>query len=314
MLITNLRWRRIKNPLFPWVQSVDRIFTSCELPYFSGPTIALMSDYGGEHRTSSYEVISILALDFESTRQWEYMRREIRLRKLKDSRRMSFKNLGDHRRKQALEPFLLAANSITGVCASFAIHKEVKFLCTNPKQFGEFIQQMNLEGRWNAKALERMIRLAHFISLLIAGLSQPNQNVYWISDEDSFFANTPRSQDVANLTSSFTSYYVKHQLGELGVGTTQIDEDDLRLEDLTAVPDLVAGAIADLMTRITAICGGRISRNLALSLPDKLPPKVQVLASWLADDTQTLKRPIVVFDIGEAGQLRVWRLGWFDMP
>jgi hypothetical protein len=221
---------------------------------------------------------------------------------------MSFKNLGDQRRKQAFESFLLAANSITGVCASFAIHKEVKFLCTNPKQFGEFIHQFNLEGGWNAKALDHLIRLVHFICLLIAGLSQPNQNVYWISDEGSFFANTPRCQDVTRLASYFTSYYVKHQLGELGIGTTQIDEDDMRLEDLTAVPDLVAGAVADLATRIATTYGGRIPFDLAFSLPNKLPHKVRVLADWLADDTQRLKRPTVIFDLAETGQLRVYRL------
>lgn len=308
MFITSSHWRQIKTPLFPWVRTVERILASYKLPCLSGPTIALMSDYGGEHRKSSYEVISILVLDSENTGQWEYMRREIRLKKLKDSRRMSFKNLGDQRRKQAFEPFLLAANSITGVCASFAIHKEVKFLCTNPKQFGEFIQQFKLEGGWNAKALDHLIRLVHFICLLIAGLSQPNQNVYWISDEGSFFANTPRCQDVTRLASYFTSYYVKHQLGELGIGTTQIDEADMRLEDLTAIPDLVAGAVADLATRIATTYGGRIPLGLALSLPPKLPPKVQVLVNWLTDDTQRLKRPIVVFDLAETHQLRVYRL------
>ncbi len=307
MLITNLHWRKTKNPLFPWVRTVDRIFTSYELPCLSGPTIALMSDYGGEHRTSRYDVISILVLDSENTAQWEYIRRQIRHRKLRDSRRMSFKNLGDNRRKQTFESFLLAANSITGVCASFAIHKEVKFLCTNPKQFSEYIQQFNLGGGWNAKALDHLIRLVHFISLLIAGLSQPNQNVYWISDEGSFFANTPRCQDVTRLTSYFTSYYVKHPLGELGIGTTQIDEDDMRLEDLTAIPDLVAGAVAYLTTRIAATYDGRMPLDLAFLLPNKLPQKVQVIADWLADDTQRLKRPIVVFDLAETGQLRVYR-------
>jgi hypothetical protein len=307
MLITHPHWRKIEKPLFPWVRTVERIFASCELPCLSGPTIALMSDYGGEHRTSRYDVISILVLDSENTGQWEYMRREIRHSSLKDSRRMSFKNLGDYRRKQALEPFLLAANSITGVCASFAIHKEVKFLCTNPKQFGELTQQLNLEGGWNAKTLDHMIRLVHFISLLIAGLSQPNQNIYWISDEGSFFANTPRCQDVNRLASYFTSYYVKHQLGELGIGTTQIDEDNLRLEDLTAIPDLVAGTVADLSTRIAATYGRHIPDGLALLLPTKFPPKVQVLVDWLTDDTQRLKRPIVVFDLTETHQLRVYR-------
>jgi hypothetical protein len=307
MFITHLSWQKTKAPLFPWVRTIDRIFLSLELPCLSGPTIALMSDYGGEHRTSLYNVISILVLDSENTAQWEHMRRKIRYNNLKDNRRMSFKNLGDNRRKRSFESFLLAADSITGICASFAIHKKVKYLCTDPKQFNECIRQFNLEGKWNAKTLDHLIRLVHFISLLIAGLSQPNQNVYWISDEGSFFANTSRCQDVTRLTSYFTNYYVKHTLGELGIGTTQIDEDDMRLEDLTAIPDLVAGTVAYLTTRIAVEYGGRIPLELALSLPKQLPKKVRVIADWLSDDTQRLKRPIVVFDLAETGQLRVYR-------
>jgi hypothetical protein len=34
---------------------------------------------------------------------------------------------------------------------------------------------------------------------------------------------------------------------------------------------------------------------------------VQVLVDWLTDDTQRLKRPIVVFDLTETHQLRVYR-------
>jgi len=269
--------------------------------------MALMSDYSGEHRKSRYEVISILVLDSENTGQWEYMRQDARLKNLKDRRRMSFKNLSDRRRKQALDSFLSAADSITGACISFVIHKEIKFLCIEPKQHNEAIHNFKLEGGWNTKTLDRMIYLVHFISLLIAGLSQSGQNIYWISDEGSFFSNIPKCQDVTRVASYFTSYYVKHKLGELGIGTTQIDEDNLRLEDLAAIPDLVAGALADLATRIASTYNGHIPYGLAFSLPKNLPSKVQVLADWLSDDTQRLKRPIVIFDIVEKHQLRVFR-------
>lgn len=308
MVTIDSRWRQTTNPLYPWVETVNRIFAACQLPYLLGPTIALMSDYGGEHRTSRYNTISILAFDSEVRGEWEYRRRQIRSKILKDSRRMSFKNLADCRRKQALLPFLSAANTINGVCATFVIRKEIKHLCSLPEHFNEFQKHVNLEGSWNSKSFDRVIRLVHFVSLLIAGLSHPKQNVYWISDEDCLFANTRCSQDVVNLATYFTNYYVKYPLGDLGIGTTQIDETDLGLEDLTAVPDLVAGGLAEIATSIAATYGGRIPVGLALSLPAKLSPKAKVLADWLADDTQSLKRPTICFDLAETGELGVSRL------
>jgi hypothetical protein len=308
MITIDSRWKQTTNPLYPWVATVNRIFAACQLPHLLGPTIALMSDYGGEHRTSRYDTISILAFDSEARGEWEYRRRQIRSKILKDSRRMSFKNLADCRRKQALLPFLSAANTINGVCATFVIRKEIKHLCSLPEHFNEFQKHVNLEGSWNSKSFDRVIRLVHFVSLLIAGLSHPKQNVYWISDEDCLFANTRCSQDVVNLATYFTSHYVKYPLGELGIGTTQIDEADLGLEDLTAVPDLVAGGLAEIATSIAATYGGRIPVGLALSLPAKLSPKAKVLADWLADDTQSLKRPTICFDLAETGELGVSRL------
>ena len=70
-----------------------------------------------------------------------------------------------------------------------------------------------------------------------------------------------------------------HQLGELSVGTTQIDEGDLVEEDLTAVPDLVAGAIAEVTTAIARENHGRIPIGLVLPLPAKLAEKTEVLFS-----------------------------------
>ena len=222
---------------------------------------------------------------------------------------MSFKRLGDCRRAEALPPLLRAANTLTGVCATFAISKRVGTLCTRPDDFDRFSHRLNLRGKWNSRTFERVVRLTHFVSLLVAGLSQPGQHIYWISDGDPFFANSRRSQDVARLLSSFTSHYVAHQLGELGIGTTQIDEGDLLEEDLAAIPDLVAGAVAQIASAVAKQNQGRIPIGLALSLPTDLAPKTEILADWLADEMQSLKRPIVVFDKTASNALSVYRFG-----
>ena len=301
-------WNDLVTPLYPWVNTVNRILSNSQLPYLHGPTICLLSDVAGEHRTSRYEAISILAIAFDTIGEWEYRRQQVRNEILKDNRRISFKNLNDKRRKQALRPYLNAIDTMTGACITFVIRKDIQNLCSLPTDLSEFRDLVSLEGKWNPKGFERAIRLAHFVSLLIAGLTHPNQNVYWISDEDNIFANRSRSQDVNLLASYFTSYYARHPLGELGIGTTQIDENDLRLEDLVALPDLLGGALAEVATSIAATYNGHIPLHLALDLPAKLSSKTKSLVDWLADDGQLLKRPIIVFDLTHTGLLQVSRL------
>ena len=95
-----------------------------------------------------------------------------------------------------------------------------------------------------------MLQLTQLIACVIGGLSQPFQNIYWISDEDSLFANIVRHTDVTRVLSSYSGHYVRHELGELRVGTTSIDEGDRLEEDLAAVADLAAGALAEILTRM----------------------------------------------------------------
>ncbi len=217
--------------------------------------------------------------------------------------------LNDYKRRQALKPFLNAANTIRGACITFIVSKKVKHLCTPPGSVVQIQNQVGLHGHWNQKGFERAMRLIQFPTLLIAGFAQAKQNVYWISDEDDIFANRLRSEDVTCLASSFLSLYAKFPLGELGLGTTGIGEADRKLEDLVSVPDLVAGATAELATAISALHGGSIPYGLALVLP--LPPKLswkaKLISDWLGDDTQTLKRIIITFDLVETGALRVSR-------
>jgi len=84
----------------------------------------------------------------------------------------------------------------------------------------------------------------------MAILTQPEQNVYWISDEDELFANPIKANDTKRMLQCFTSAYISYSLGELGVGTTRIDEDDRFDEDCAAIPDLVAGSTAELLTSL----------------------------------------------------------------
>jgi len=152
------------------------------------------------------------------------------------------------------------------------------------------------------------MRTTHLVGFLTEGLSMPGQHIYWISDQDDAFANEQKSADSAQVVSRFTSHYVKHPLGELGVGTTALDEGDRFEEDLSAIPDLVAGTVAEVVTELAKACGGRVPHNVAIPFDRALVPKVELLSDWLYHDTGTFKRTVVLFEQQRNDSLSVFRL------
>ena len=302
-----LNWNSIEMPLFPWVRTVERIIRAQRPPDLRGPIINIFSDYSGDNKQSPYEVISILYFDLAASMEWEYRRREIRRRYLKDGRRMSFKSLGDRQRQRALIPFLQAANDIHGMCVSVAIKKSIKVLCSDEALFTALIDRLQFETKWKYRAFERMLRVSHLISVLIAGLSNPGQHIYWMSDEDALHANMHRSKDLGYMLSLYTSFYVKHQLGELGLGTTALDEGDRYEEDAAAIADLAAGAVAEILQRVSAAAGGKVRPRIAIPFDDEFSPKTEVLCSWLSDESQKLRRATIVFEQEEKGTYSVSR-------
>src|SRR6185369_2143739 len=295
ILVGQSSWRSPSEPLHPWVNTISRILSVQDLPELGGEVLYVVSDYGGNHQKSKYLTTSILLMDLGNSSEWELKRRDVRESHLRDGRRMSFKGLNDVHRRRALVPFLKAADSIHGICVTIAVHKSIRFLCTDKENWPSLMPSLKLQARWSNGAFENAMRLVHFVSLLVGGFSRKGQEVYWISDQDDFFANRIFSEDVAAMVSRFTSHYAKHPLAKLGVGTTDLDEGDRLEEDLAAIPDLAAGAVSDIATAIANASGGRLPDGIAIEVP-KLSGKAELLTDWLADHGQRLKRPIISFD------------------
>jgi hypothetical protein len=297
IVMANSRWNNVKEKDITWMGTFNRILSESKLPELSGSSLYVTSDYSGYDSKSKYFVISILVADLDNSKRWEYFRRSVRSIYMADGRRMSFKKLNDANRLKALVPFLEASDEIEGLCLSIGIRKEIKNLYIDKKAFESVRNKGVLKGNWSAKSLENMFRIVHFISIVIAGLVKPNQNICWISDEDEILANPTRSSDVAGLISAFTSMYVEHNLGELGVGTTRLDEGDRLEEDFAAIADLAAGAISEMLTKVgntNPSCS--FYDNTAHELPDNLSKKTEVILAWLGDDCRRLKKCILLFE------------------
>lgn len=298
--MSSTSWKNVHQGMYPWETTFNKIIAAANVSALNGDTICIFSDYGGDNKESLYETISVLYVDIFASKDWEIKRQIIRQQYLADGRRMSFKNLNDRKRREALIPFLDAADEIAGINVTLAIQKKIKFLYSNMEAKDLLEKHLHTTGKWKNYGFERVVRVSHLVSFLIAGLSFPNQNVYWVSDEDNLFANDAKSKDMAKILSGFSGVYVKHTLSELGIGTTKIDEEDRGIEDFTSIPDLMAGAVAEITTNLSKAYGGGIPEGLASSLPEKLRPKTDLLCRWLGDNTQRLKRTVIVIeDIGE---------------
>jgi hypothetical protein len=271
-------------------------------------TILITSDYSGEHRSARHQVLSFLLADIERCRKWDEARLELRAKFFADKRRMSFKRLGDRQRQRALKPFLEAADNIPGLAFTVAIDSSIDSLFASPVPLDLDNPDFAVFRAWKRKTLEKAFRAIHFIALLLAGLSSPGQNVLWFTDEDAIAANPDRLGQLTNLFAWITSSYLTFNLGHLRCGTTQCDDGSMRIEDLAAVPDLVAGAVSEQLQLVHNV-GPDMSSSVFWLHRSDFSPKTSFITWWLADTTNPLKRVFCLVDsMPDSTELNV---SWF---
>jgi len=304
------KWRDLNSsiPSHPWVKKFNDTVRSSPLPQLSEQEVIIATDSSGLHQQNPYETLGLLILDFDSAMEWEFLRQKIRRDILKDSRRMSFKQLNESVRQRALIPFLMAADQINGLCLSIAINKRIDMLCGGRWIYEQLKKEGILKASWTFESFERMSRTTHFVKLLTAGLCSEGQNVFWISDQDEMFESPQKSEDTLRLLSSYHQIYINWPMGKLRVGTTKMDEGDRFEEDFAAIPDFAAGALAELVMRMKNDSAANIWEIPVTGLVSDVSPKSDILLSWLADNTQRLKRLSLVFDRREDGKFSIFKI------
>ena len=141
----------------------------------------------------------------------------------------------------------------------------------------------------------------------MAGLSSEWHNVLWFTDEDEIAANQERLTHLTNLVAWVGSMYLPFSLGHLRCGTTQSDDGSMRIEDLAAVPDMIAGAISEQM-RLNKQVGPDIPNVFWMHRGD-FTSKTSNITRWLTDVRKPLKRVFCLVDsVTDSNDLSV---SWF---
>jgi len=87
------------------------------------------------------------------------------------------------------------------------------------------------------------------MNFFLGGLTKPKQDVTWITDQDEIVANSILSEAFLEMVTIVTQSYFPHSLKDITIATTASNNrENMELEDLTAIPDLLAGAFSEYFT------------------------------------------------------------------
>jgi hypothetical protein len=248
-------WRKPNNQLFPWMQRFCERVGRADLPEIHGAQLLVSTDYSFGNPKADFDVIGLVIADLEHSQGYLDAQRKVRKDLLPDGRTMAFKSLNDRVRQKAFFPFLDAANHIEGLCAAIAIDRRIEWLIATPEMLRKCRGSDWLQAAWKPRVFEQLVRVAHFVAVFVAGLSAPNQNVCWFTDDDAIMPNDDYGRDGGRLFTKLLNMYSDHPFGEIAIGRNSLDEDDCLLEDLGAIADLAAGSTAEYLTSLRRAYG-----------------------------------------------------------
>ncbi len=309
-----MNWNNLVHSRLGTMTYLSRLFADMEsqnpqaFPDFSGkPGLTLASDYSGCHRGAKFDVSAFVLIDTDSFFAWNRARQQAREMLLPDGRRVSFKGLRDARQREFLPVFLSLADRLRGIVAVFATDHGTGSLFTSDNDDPSF-EKWQFNQRWLPNVGERVLRVSHLASFLLAGLSRAGQDVLWITDEDEIAPNQDRLKDFTWVWANVLGHYLqdRHSLAHIRCGTTLSDNGSREMEDLAAIADLAAGATAEYLTAATNAGVLPLTADLC-RLPANLSQKTYALHQWLSHEAAPLKRVVVTIDNNNAGRGLVFR-------
>jgi len=218
---------------------------------------------------------------------------------------MSFKNLNDIHRRRALVPFLEATEFLEGHIVAVAVTKRLSRMSTGTQTMDLWKRLHGLQAKWDPKAFEQMIRIAHFFSMFLAAWSSSGMHVSWLTDDDSIVANPGRLDDAHQLAARLSGLYVPHQLGEFMMNTVSVDTQNRAFEDFVAILDLAAGMVAEVLSG--APVDGAFGGPGSGSQPE-LSDKSEIIADWFGHSTGRLKKSCILIDRASEGKFGIGEL------
>lgn len=273
------------------------------VPVESG-TMIVASDYSGQHKEASHEAYSFLITTDEALNDWLPSLSEFRKQWLPDGRRISFKKLNEPVRWRALPAFLKTVGELKGNLITILIDKRVgSFMSGGPEATVEVFPDC-FDTHANRGTVEKMLRLASFVALILAGLRRENQISNWISDHDEALDSHDKREKFARLATYLTFGLTGwRQAADHLFGTTESPMAPYWSEDVAAVADLAAGAYCQLSEHLPAFLG-RETWRVELDSSNIENRRARAISNWLAASRGPLKHALLRLEQDGEGNVR----------
>lgn len=285
--------------------AVEALKNPSLIPDLSGDkTLFLFSDYSrvrGRYKTYSFFVLGRSGADYFNTAR-KMLRRDFSL----GDRRMSFKGLNDKVKLRALPAFLSLAGASDGFILTFAVSSNIRYMFAE-----QFLQVWPDLAAVKKPVLEDMLRIAHFGAQAVLIAFSSKQNIVWFTDEDSIVANEAYQQHFGRLAQAVIGRFLPDEkIGKIGFGLTGVDDGSLEIEDLVSIPDLVAGALCEVLDALSEK-GQHIKSRVLLNKPG-VSRKADIICEWIGKTQCPLKKLGVTFDVIGPGTWD-WRPTFFQI-
>ena len=218
-------------------------------------TVALFSDYGGEHKGSRFYTYSFLVTPLDLTAHFKRAMARIRQQYGLAETEIAFKKFKDGRIRAVLPDYLKALNNhLPGLLFTLVVDKRIKSLfgVESKEDRQTVLRQLEAAGFTTRKpdVLEKLFRIVHVAAFLAGFLGHDRQKIFWMSDNDAISEGQQRATETlslfARVLETYTRTGVSFDLVGGGITFAERHTDTL---DLLSAADIVCGALADYLTK-----------------------------------------------------------------
>lgn len=248
-------------------------------------TIAVYSDYGGEHAGAKYRTFSFLVCAYDTLGMFFEKMADIREAHKLDDKEISFKDFRYGPVSRSMDDYLTALDTfVPGLLLTVIEEKcDKSILGGNKKGVQSFLAKhlkANSLGDWKFEIAEKLFAIIHIVSYLVALLSANNQKIFWMTDNDAI-AEDRKFQWTLDLLSRGLSHYSDNKFAIVG-GATPFEPRESKYLDLLSAADIVAGSVEHYFTK-------RKNND------DDVKEEANKVLEWLAHDGIGLKKLMILF-------------------
>ena len=264
-------------------------------------TVAVFSDYGGEHKGSQYYTYSYLFSAWDVLLNFFNEMIRIRTEYGLDNpyKEIAYKSLNYGQLQRALPGILKSAEVIPGIIVTVAISKEVQHAMYAPTKENKamlkgLLKAVGLE-KLRPKVAEKALRIAHIGAYFTALLAKSGHNVVWMTDHDDIAFSQPVHSSIVDIFFSAIRHYSPSTVLKKQGYALPLDRDPKTghdLKDLLSLADLCAGAISSYFTTDTK------------DMEPSVKETTNTILEWLCTQGLSLKNLMIKCESDEKNQLK----------